>query len=108
MTQTADVIALLRANPRGITALDALRAAGCFRLAARVADLRAEGHDIRTQMVATAGGKHVALYTLHERPVQLTLLDSTPSAEPADVPPRSGGLRARRAAELVAPAGRTG
>ncbi len=36
----------------------------CWRLAARIAELRQEGHDIRTDMVPNAnGGKH-ARYTL--------------------------------------------
>lgn len=39
---------LIAAGSDGITAHDALREAGCFRLAARVAELRAAGYDVRT------------------------------------------------------------
>lgn len=72
MKQNEAVLALLRERgDGGITALEALHAVGTFRLAARIADLRAEGHDIRTEMVAI-GDKHVAVYTIVEKPRQLT------------------------------------
>ena len=35
-----------------------------YRLAARVFELREEGHDIRTYMIETPGGKHIAQYWL--------------------------------------------
>ena len=47
-----------------ITAIEALTAIRCFRLAARIADLRAEGHSIRTEM--TKGKKSYAIYRLEE------------------------------------------
>ncbi len=73
MTQNEAVLALLRERgDGGITALEALHAVGTFRLAARIADLRAEGHDIHTEIVATLSGKHVAVYTIVEQPKQLT------------------------------------
>jgi hypothetical protein len=50
-----------------VTAIDALQQAGCFRLAARIADLRASGHDIHTETVVTPTGKHIAQYTLKAR-----------------------------------------
>ena len=51
MTQTDAILRLLTERPEGITALDALREAGSLRLAARIADLRAAGNDIRSEMV---------------------------------------------------------
>ncbi len=48
MSQTDLILAMLRANPNGITPIDALNWCGCFRLAARISDLRAQGHDIKT------------------------------------------------------------
>jgi len=49
---------------RRITAIDALNKFHCFRLAARIADLRNEGWDIRTKMIETQGGSKVAEYRL--------------------------------------------
>ncbi len=72
-TQTTALLALLRARgPQGVTPLEALGAIGCFRLAARVFDLRAEGYEIERKSVVTAGThKVVACYILHEQPVQM-------------------------------------
>jgi len=47
-----------------ITALEALSAFGCFRLAARIADLRADGYNITTDMVR--GKKSYAIYRMEE------------------------------------------
>ena len=47
-----------------ITALDALNRYACFRLAARIKDLRDQGHDIRTTDTTTPAGAHIAKYTL--------------------------------------------
>jgi hypothetical protein len=55
---------MLEERPDGITALDALRDAGCMRLAARISDLRAAGHDIGSEMVTVGSGKRVARYRL--------------------------------------------
>ena len=48
---------------RPITALQALDLFGCFRLAARISELREKGHDIDSKMVER-GGKRVAQYKL--------------------------------------------
>ncbi len=45
-----------------ITALDALNEYGCFRLAARVHELRKAGHDIEETMVSSKAGKRHASY----------------------------------------------
>ena len=63
MTQTQSILLHLK-RERGITPLEALRRYGCFRLAARIAELRAAGHDILTQRVEVRGGKNVARYRL--------------------------------------------
>lgn len=47
-----------------ITAIEALNMFGCFRLAARIADLRKKGNEIVTDKVTTGTGKHVAQYRL--------------------------------------------
>lgn len=45
-----------------ITPMDALNMFGCFRLGARIADLRDEGYDIKTRIAKT--DKRYAIYTL--------------------------------------------
>ena len=47
-----------------ITPLEALSAIGCFRLSARIADLRADGYNITTTIAK--GKKQYATYTLKE------------------------------------------
>ena len=47
-----------------ITPLRALEQYGCFRLAARIAELRAMGHDIETKKIKLLNGKTVAQYAL--------------------------------------------
>lgn len=49
-----------------ITPLEALSAIGCFRLAARISDLRADGHSITTEM-SQNGKKSHAVYRLEEK-----------------------------------------
>jgi hypothetical protein len=63
LTQTDAVLALLHSRPAGITALEALSEIGCFRLAARVAELRAEGWVIASRS-ESANGKHFVRYQL--------------------------------------------
>jgi hypothetical protein len=61
-TQSAMIIDWLAAG-RGLTPLQALRKFGCFRLAARVSDLRSNGHAIETRRV-TKNGATYAEYRL--------------------------------------------
>jgi hypothetical protein len=49
-------------NGYPLTQLEALTQFGCFRLAARVADLRDEGLNVVTDMVTLENGKRVARY----------------------------------------------
>ena len=62
MTQNEQLRAALLAG-RSLTPLDALRDFGCFRLAARVADLRREGLPIECAS-ETKNGKRFARYYL--------------------------------------------
>lgn len=63
MTQTQWILNALRWGP--VTPLDALEGCGCFRLAARVAELRQQGHNIITEQVKDeALGKTWAKYHL--------------------------------------------
>jgi hypothetical protein len=45
-----------------ITQLEALNMFGCFRLAARISDLRNEGCSIATKIITLQNGKRVAMY----------------------------------------------
>ena len=69
MTQTTAILRILRLRGT-ITPLEALQEVGCFRLAARISDLRAEGYPIVTEWVETAD-KRYARYRLNEQPEQL-------------------------------------
>jgi hypothetical protein len=63
---TAKVYALLKVRGvDGVSPDEARRWAGCDRLAARVAELRAEGHEVMTVTERHPGGNH-ARYVLRE------------------------------------------
>jgi len=62
-TQCNQILAYLRSG-RTLTPLEALDMFGCFRLGARIWDLKKAGHDIRSRMVDVGDGKRVARYLL--------------------------------------------
>lgn len=62
MTQSGQILQALKTGRR-LTALDALDEFGCFRLAARIHDLRKAGHNVIDDMVTTNGKRH-AVYRL--------------------------------------------
>ena len=62
-TQAGRILAYLRAGHR-ITALDALELFGCFRLAARIHELRRDNWQIIERTVETASGKRIAEYSI--------------------------------------------
>ena len=69
--QSRAVLELLRRHPQsGVTQQQAIAVLACYRLAARVADLRADGFDIRSESV-TQGGVRFARYRLVEAPEQM-------------------------------------
>lgn len=64
-SQTARIKAALLKGEK-LTPIDALRRFGCFRLGARIWELRNEhGMDIRTEQFRTESGKIVAAYSLN-------------------------------------------
>ena len=71
MTQSDRILRHLEAGG-SLTALGALERFGCLRLAARIADLRAAGHTIKTTQV-NDHGKHYALYYMPIEPEQRAL-----------------------------------
>lgn len=62
-SQAKRILEYLKAG-NGITPMDALDLFGCFRLGARIADLKKMGYDIVTERVKVEGGKYVARYHL--------------------------------------------
>ena len=64
MSQCSQILQHLKRGP--ITQLQAFELYGCWRLAARVHDLRGKGHDIQTRIV-DAGEKHYAQYWLKKK-----------------------------------------
>lgn len=62
-SQAKRILDYLKAG-NGITPMDALDLFGCFRLGARIADLKKMGYDIVTERVKVEGGKYVARYHL--------------------------------------------
>ena len=63
-SQCDQILQMLKRGP--VTPMDALNKAGVFRLAARVNDLRNQGHTIHTDMIED-GDKRYASYRLVKR-----------------------------------------
>lgn len=49
---------------KAITAIEALEKFGCFRLAARISDLRNDGMNIKTTIVKTKNNSSIARYSV--------------------------------------------
>jgi hypothetical protein len=62
MTQNQQILSALK-HGETLTPMDALDRFGCFRLAARVLDLKHQGHDIQTRYI-TQGNKTFVEYSL--------------------------------------------
>ncbi len=63
MSQRDEILSYLQQG-QSLTPLEALSMFGCFRLAARIRELRADGYNIRTDDIKV-GNKSVAQYRLH-------------------------------------------
>lgn len=68
MSQTAQVLRYLKKHRRGMTQIDAIEKFKCYRLSARIAELREKGFDIRTDMEDNTenAGKHARYFLLEE------------------------------------------
>ena len=62
MTQAQRILIYLKTG-KTLTPLEALKKFGCFRLAARISDLRSQGHNIWTNYI-TKDNKTFAAYKL--------------------------------------------
>lgn len=70
--QSASVLRLLRFyGDIGLTQQDAIREIGCYRLAARISDLKADGYEIRALQASDGHGHRYARYYLVEQPLQM-------------------------------------
>lgn len=68
MSQKDRILSYLKRRP--LTPIQALEKFGCFRLAARIEELRSEGYQIKTERVER-GEKRYARYRLEkQRPTQ--------------------------------------
>ncbi len=65
MSQCTDILAALRQG-QVLTPLDALERFRCFRLAARVEELRNRGHNVRCELIDIEG-KKVGRYSIPGR-----------------------------------------
>ena len=61
MTQSEQILNHLKSG-HSITPIDALNLFGCFRLGARVFELKRSGHNIHSELCELDNGKHVARY----------------------------------------------
>jgi hypothetical protein len=64
-SQNTQIITAL-INGKRITPLDALDWFGCFRLSARISELKKEGWNIEKETVLLSSGKRIARYYLDE------------------------------------------
>jgi len=62
MSQNTQILSYLKQGKK-LTPIDALNKFGCFRLSARILDLRKSGHPIITQTI-TKQGKTFASYSM--------------------------------------------
>lgn len=72
MTQSEMILEALQRG-EAVTPLFALQRFGCFRLGARIWDLKQAGHEIDMQLIDVGNGKHVASYSLAPKKGQLKL-----------------------------------
>lgn len=68
MSQNKMILKYLQTHRRGITGIDALQKFGCYRLSARISDLRELGYDIRTDMENNKlnNGRHARYFLMEE------------------------------------------
>ncbi len=72
MTQNEAILNYLQSGG-SLTGLESVNEFGCMRLAARIADLRADGHNISDCWVEKPNGKRFKRYFLKETQQELEL-----------------------------------
>ena len=71
MSQNTQILSYLQQGKK-LTPITALNKFGCFRLSARILDLRKQGHNINTEII-TKQGKTFAQYSLEVKWVKQEL-----------------------------------
>ena len=66
MSDTMQVLEMLKEHPQGVTVGDIAREVGTYRGSARIADLLAMGYRIESHLETAPNGKRRARYTLTE------------------------------------------
>lgn len=69
-SQSSRILSALRSGRR-LSALEALEEFGCFRLAARIHDLRRAGHEILDETVCDNGKRHAVYHLVSVKQLQL-------------------------------------
>jgi len=72
MSQNSEILEHLQQGD-SITALEALKRFGCFRLAARIKDLKEQGHMIQCRTL-NLGAKKVAQYSIYREGEQMQMV----------------------------------
>lgn len=62
-SQSQQILQYMQTHKMGITPMQALKKFGCFRLSARISDLRKDGHIIKSELVHK-DGRTFARYTM--------------------------------------------
>lgn len=65
ISQSEQILDYLK-NGGKLTPIDALKKFGCFRLGARIYDLKQRGYNIHAEIITTDKGKHVAQYSMKQ------------------------------------------
>ena len=63
-SQKNKILFFLQLDSKGITPIDALEWCGCFRLAARISDLKKDGHNISSELETNRHGVRYSRYKL--------------------------------------------
>lgn len=68
MSQKKQILNYLKSHKRGLTGLDAWKKFHCYRLGARIYELREAGHDIRTDYEDNENGigRHARYFLIGE------------------------------------------
>ena len=80
MSQKTEILQWLKKR-RHISAIEALEHIGCFRLAARIEELRHEGWEIQTEVEPHSNGWHARYFLKRKKPHPKMRLDPSPGMD---------------------------
>ena len=73
-TQTTQILLYLKEGNK-ITGMDALNLFGCWRLGARIWDIKEMGFNVKMKLITTSTGKVVGEYSMGKNYTQTNLFD---------------------------------